>query len=141
MWLLVDGSSPQAPTQLELVRIGLTVLLSTGGLFGLWLAWRRQRSTEIGLAQKQQDQVDVARAYELQREDSIARRITDLYTKAVEQLGSEKAPVRLGGLYALERLAQDHVEQRQTIVNVLCAYLRIGTAHRRKQLREAQDVM
>jgi uncharacterized protein YjbI with pentapeptide repeats len=53
------------------------------------------------------------------------RRPANLYTKSVEQLGSEKAPVRLGGLYALERLAQDHFEQRQTIVNVLCAYLRM----------------
>ncbi|UVS78404.1 secreted effector protein PipB2 [Actinokineospora sp. UTMC 2448] len=143
LWSLVDGGSPQAPTQLELVRIGLTVLLGTGGLFGLYLAWRRQRSTEIGLAQKQQDQADVARAYELQREsfettrlhqervaaaterDAEARRITDLYTKAADQLGSDKAPVRLAGVYALERLAQDHSEQRQTIVNVLCAYLRM----------------
>jgi hypothetical protein len=39
------------------------------------------------------------------REDAVARRITELYGKAVEQLGSDKAPVRLGGLYALERLA------------------------------------
>ncbi|WP_189210353.1 pentapeptide repeat-containing protein [Actinokineospora fastidiosa] len=143
LWSLVDGGSLRAPIHLELVRVGLTVLLGTGGLFGLYLAWRRQRSTEIGLQQKERDQADVARAYELQREsfettrlhqervataterDAEARRITDLYTKAVEQLGSEKAPVRLGGLYALERLAQDHVEQRQTIVNVLCAYLRM----------------
>ena len=132
LWLLVDGTSPQAPTQLELVRIALTVLLGTGGLFGLWLAWRRQRSTEIALQQKERDQADVARAYALQERtalaseaDAAARRITDLYTKAVEQLGSDKAPVRLGGLYALERLAQDHVDQRQTIVNVLCAYLRM----------------
>jgi len=146
LWLTVDtgGTLPErAQSQLELVRIGLTIALGGGGLFGLYLAWRRQRSTEIGLAQKQQDQIDVARAYELQREtfettrlhqervaaaterDAEARRITDLYTKAVEQLGSDKAPVRLGGLYALERLAQDHVEQRQTIVNVLCAYLRM----------------
>jgi len=44
---------------------------------------------------------------------------------ALEQLGSEKAPVRLGGLYALERLAQKNPDQRQTIVNVLCAYLRM----------------
>lgn len=127
----------------DALRIGLSIGLGGGGLFALYLAWRRQHSTEIGLAQKQQDQADVARAYELQREtfdttrrhqervaaaterDAEARRITDLYTKAVEQLGSEKAPVRLGGLYALERLAQDHVEQRQTIVNVLCAYLRM----------------
>ncbi|GAA3037919.1 hypothetical protein Aglo01_01870 [Actinokineospora globicatena] len=154
LWLLVDGSAPQAPAQLELVRIGTTVLLGAGGLFGLYIAWRRQRSAEIALQQKQQDQADVARAYELQREtfeinrlhqervaaateahqervakatetDSTARQITELYTKAVEQLGSDKAPVRLGGLYALERLAQDHAKQRQTIVNVLCAYLRM----------------
>ncbi|WP_158075662.1 pentapeptide repeat-containing protein [Actinokineospora bangkokensis] len=125
MWLLVDPGTPDAGTQLELVRIGLTVLLGSGGLFGLWLAWRRQRSTEIALVQKQRDQADVARAYDLQREDSLAKRITELYTKAAEQLGSDKAPVRLAGLYALERLAQDHPEQRQTVVNVLCAYLRM----------------
>jgi hypothetical protein len=49
------------------------------------------------------------------------QRITDLYIKPVEQLGSDKAPVRLGGLYALERLAQGNPDQRQTIVNVPCA--------------------
>jgi hypothetical protein len=39
------------------------------------------------------------------------------------KLGRDKAPVRLGGLYALERLAQDNPAHRQTIVNVICAYL------------------
>ena len=39
--------------------------------------------------------------------------------------GLEKAPVRLGGLYALERLAQGNEGQRQIIINVLCAYLRM----------------
>lgn len=33
--------------------------------------------------------------------------------------------MRLAGLYALERLAQDNPAQRQTIVDLLCAYLRI----------------
>ncbi|MER7209489.1 pentapeptide repeat-containing protein [Streptosporangium sp. NPDC000239] len=51
--------------------------------------------------------------------------MTDLYTKAVEQLGHEAAAVRLAGLYALERLAQDNPGHRQTIVNVICAYLRM----------------
>lgn len=49
----------------------------------------------------------------------------DAAARRIEQLGSDKAPVRLGGLYALEHLAQDHTEQRQTIINVLCAYLRM----------------
>ncbi|MGC5305954.1 pentapeptide repeat-containing protein [Micromonospora zamorensis] len=59
------------------------------------------------------------------RLDAVERRFTDLYVKAAEQLGSEKAPVRLAGMYALERLASDNVAQRQMIVNVLCSYLRM----------------
>ncbi|WP_243769905.1 pentapeptide repeat-containing protein [Amycolatopsis acidicola] len=59
------------------------------------------------------------------RFDAAERRITELYLKAVEHLGSEKAPVRLAGLYALDRLAQDNPPQRQTIVNVISAYLRM----------------
>ncbi|HWJ52544.1 MAG TPA: hypothetical protein VNT24_04110, partial [Propionibacteriaceae bacterium] len=51
--------------------------------------------------------------------------VTELYTKAADQLGSDKAPVRLAGLYALERLAQDNPGQRQTIVNVICAYFQM----------------
>jgi Pentapeptide repeats (9 copies) len=57
--------------------------------------------------------------------DATERRITELYTKAAEQLGSDQASVRSGGLYALERLAQDNPAHRQVIVNVICAYLRM----------------
>lgn len=31
--------------------------------------------------------------------------VTDRYTKAIEQLGSDKLDVRIGGIYALERVA------------------------------------
>lgn len=118
--------------RLDALRTGLSIGIGGGGIFALYLAWRRQHATEMGLVQKDRDQADVARAFELQREvaasterDAAARRVTDLYTKASEQLGSDKAPVRLAGIYALERLAQDNPEQRQTIVNLLCAYLRM----------------
>jgi uncharacterized protein YjbI with pentapeptide repeats len=53
------------------------------------------------------------------------RRITDLQTKAAELLGSDQAAVRLAGLYALERLAQDNASHRQTIVDIVCGYLRM----------------
>ncbi|MBB5075644.1 pentapeptide repeat-containing protein [Nonomuraea endophytica] len=49
--------------------------------------------------------------------------ITDRYTKAVEQLGSAKLDVRLGGLYALERLAQDSTRDHQTVYDVLAAFV------------------
>lgn len=50
---------------------------------------------------------------------------TDRYSKAAEQLGHAEAPVRLAGLYALEELAQNNFTLRQTIVNVISAYLRM----------------
>ncbi|SDL27511.1 Pentapeptide repeat-containing protein [Nonomuraea jiangxiensis] len=51
--------------------------------------------------------------------------VTGRYDKAVEQFGNPEAPVRIAGLYALEQLAQDTPALRQTIVDVICAYLRM----------------
>jgi hypothetical protein len=61
-----------------------------------------------------------ARTYRLSREGHL----TDTYTKAVEQLGSDKIEVRLGGIYALERLMRDSSTDQPTIVEVLAAYIR-----------------
>ncbi|MEU8634900.1 hypothetical protein AB0C38_22210 [Amycolatopsis sp. NPDC048633] len=128
--------------QLDAVKTAGTIVLGTGGAAALWLAARRQRTGEIALNQKHVDQEAADRAFEFQQRiaeqnrlhlervaaatehDAAERRLTDLYVKAVEQLGSDKAAVRQGGLYALERVAQDNVAQRQTIVEVFCAYLR-----------------
>lgn len=60
---------------------------------------------------------------------------TDRFSKAVEQLGSAQAPVRLGGLYALEQLGQNNPALRQTIVDVICAYLRMPYTPPREQER------
>jgi uncharacterized protein YjbI with pentapeptide repeats len=49
---------------------------------------------------------------------------TDLYTKAIEQLGSNKPQVRLGGIYALERIARESEKDYWPIMEVLTAYVR-----------------
>ena len=49
---------------------------------------------------------------------------TDLFTKAIEQLGSDKLEVRLGGIYALERIARDSEKDHWPIMEVLTAYVR-----------------
>jgi hypothetical protein len=49
---------------------------------------------------------------------------TDRFTKAVEQLASDKINVRLGGIYAMERLASDSERDRGAITEVLSSYLR-----------------
>jgi uncharacterized protein YjbI with pentapeptide repeats len=50
--------------------------------------------------------------------------ITDRFTKAISQLGDEKLEVRLGGIYALERIAKDSEKDHWTIMEVLTAYVR-----------------
>jgi hypothetical protein len=61
-----------------------------------------------------------ARTYRLSREGHI----TDRYSKAVEQLGSDKMEVVLGGIYALERLMRDSPADQPTIMETLAAYVR-----------------
>jgi len=50
--------------------------------------------------------------------------ITDLYSRAIEQLGSDKLDVRIGGIYALERVAQDSPADHPTVMEVLAALIR-----------------
>ncbi|MFE2637118.1 pentapeptide repeat-containing protein [Streptomyces scopuliridis] len=50
--------------------------------------------------------------------------ITDRYTKAVENLGNESMDVRLGGIYALQRIMEDSSRDHPTISNVLASYIR-----------------
>ncbi|MEV3936758.1 pentapeptide repeat-containing protein [Glycomyces sp. NPDC049804] len=117
-WLLVlpmAGSNPDA--QVNAVQATFTIAFGLGGLVGLALIARRQWHQER--AHRLQERI-----HEHDRFDARERRITEQYIKAIEQLGHEKTPVRLGGLYALDRLGRDHPEHRQAIAEVWCAYLR-----------------
>jgi len=51
--------------------------------------------------------------------------LTDRFSKAVEQLGNKDSlEVRLGGIYALERIARDSARDHPTVMEVLSAYVR-----------------
>jgi hypothetical protein len=50
--------------------------------------------------------------------------ITERFTRAIEQLGSDNLDVRLGGIYALERIASSSEVDRGPILEVLTAYVR-----------------
>lgn len=68
-------------------------------IVGLYFAWRRVVAVEEG-------------------------QITERFTRAIEQLGHEKLEVRLGGIYALERIAKDSEKDHWPIMEVLTAYVR-----------------
>ncbi len=50
--------------------------------------------------------------------------VTDRYTRAIEQLGSDKLDVRIGGVYALERVASDSPRDHPAVMEVLTAFIR-----------------
>ena len=50
--------------------------------------------------------------------------ITNLFSTAVEHLGSEQLPVRLGGIYALWRLIKDSPDRVISVIDILCAFVR-----------------
>ncbi len=124
LWVFLGTGSPADARRLDAIRTAASLVIGAGGAAALLLAARRQRYVELDLEQREHDAAE--------------RRVTELYGKAADQLGSDKAPVRLAGVYALERLAQDHPRHRQTIVNLLCTYLRMPYQRPREPTPEQQ---
>jgi len=97
-WQGID-SKERAKVGIELIRLIATII---GGLAIFW---------NIALSRRQ-----LAASQE--------QNITDRFSKAVEQLGHEKASVRIGGIYALARIAHDSSRDHWMIMEVLTAFVR-----------------
>lgn len=52
------------------------------------------------------------------------RLITERFTRSIEQLGNKEETVRIGGIYALERIAKDSPRDGWTIMEVLSSFVR-----------------
>ena len=71
------------------------------------------------------------------------RTLNERFATAAGRLGSDKSAVRLAGMYAMAGLADDWSENRQTCVDVLCAYCACRSPRRRQpasQNRRPQGV-
>ena len=90
------------------IAAGVSLLTLVGTLIAQYVG-RRATSRELD------------RTFREQR----TRTLNERFTTAAEQLGSDKPSVRLAGVYAMAGLADDWEANRQTCVNVLCAYLRM----------------
>ena len=53
--------------------------------------------------------------------------ITDRFNKAIDHLGSDSLEIRLGGIYALVRIAMDSYRDAQPVMDILCGYIRSRT--------------
>ena len=64
-----------------------------------------------------------AEATQKQSETAQIGLLNEHYQKGAEMLGSSTLAVRLGGIYALQRLAQEHDEYHMPIIRLFCAFV------------------
>jgi hypothetical protein len=97
-------AGPQRATQLQTAREAVRTQLLTlaAGVFVVWTLWF------------------TAQNFRLSRQGQV----TDRYTRAIEQLGSDKLDVRIGAVYALERIARDSATDHPAVMEVLTAFIR-----------------
>ncbi|MCI4062794.1 pentapeptide repeat-containing protein [Micromonospora sp. R77] len=139
---LKRDASVTAATLFDLLKLVFAVVAGIGGVAALVVAYRRQRVAEHANALAEFAH-QLAHAADLRAEvtkglaeaaDERAkietgrngvRLFNERFAKAAEQLGSDKAAVRLAGVYAMAGLADDWRAGRQTCIDVLCAYVRM----------------
>lgn len=113
-WLLSDPGVPKA----EALKTGGLAGAAIVALYALWINDRRRRTEEA------RHEVERGRA------DTDRERIADeRFAKAVELLGHDADQVRVGALHVLANLARDRPRYTQTVLDVLCAYLRRPFIH------------
>jgi uncharacterized protein YjbI with pentapeptide repeats len=84
---------------LELIRLIITSLSTTATLFGGGILFLNFSQGENRL-------------------------ITERFTRSIEQLGNPEETIRIGGIYALERIANDSPRDGWTIMEVLSSFIR-----------------
>lgn len=94
----------------SVLQLVFASVAGAGALVALVMAYRRQRVAETASAHDR------------------SRVLNERFTTIAEQLGSSQAAIRLAGIHAMAGLADDWEENRQTCIDVICAYLRMPYA-------------
>ena len=94
-------------TQLTVLQLVFASVAGAGALVALIVAYRRQKIAEADSAHDR------------------TRVFNERFTAIAAQLGDAQPAVRLAGVHAMAGLADDWKQNRQTCVDVLCAYLRL----------------
>lgn len=107
-WASTGNANPRELFQIENDSRGTLgqILSGVAVLTGLIFAWQQLGNTSDTLRVNQEGQ------------------ITDRFSRAVDQLGSEQLTIRLGGIYALERIARDSPRDYGPVMEVLTAFAR-----------------
>jgi len=121
-----------------IIAAGVSALTLIGTLAAQYFGRRATSQDTKEAFKEQREQLDRTLA------EQRTRTLNERFATAAGQLGSDKPPaVRLAGVYAMAGLADDWPENRQTCVDVLCAYCACRSPRRRhpaSQNRRPQGV-
>lgn len=108
----------------ELLKILLTFIGGLGVLYGIYLNYRKTKSTDKSIQlqslaiSKQSDQLELSRKSQ----------IDERFKNAVEHLGSDKEPIILGGVAVLHQIAiENPVNYSEVVFNILTSFIRSST--------------
>ena len=93
-------------TSVQLVAIIVQIFGGIAIFTGIYFAWKNLKVTQDNLNILQESQ------------------ITECFTRDVDQLGNPVIEIRLGGIYALERIANESKKDYWPIMKILTAYVR-----------------
>ena len=128
--------------QADVRNIGIVLIAVFGAGFAVWRGLIAEAQTRVARDQFERSQ---------------DRDYADLFTKAVEQLGTTREErskddegndvytykpnieVRLGAIYALERISQDSERDHIAVMETLCAYVRENAPAAGCEVFEAED--
>ena len=115
----IDVSNSDTPTDVSnsdtLRNVGFLIAGAVAFLFGIWRAGVAGRQAAAA-----QSQVDIGNRQSKNAERSL---LNERYQRAADMLGSDVLAVRLGGIYALRRLASEYPYQYHVpVMELFCAY-------------------
>lgn len=104
---IVQSNAISLHDALSVLQVVFASVAGAGALVALIVAYRRQKVAESDSSHDR------------------TRVFNERFTAIAAQLGDSEPAVRLAGVHAMAGLADDWAENRQTCVDVLCAYLRM----------------
>lgn len=107
----------------EIGRTRTAVLALLAGALAAVGAWYTHRTYVLNRATLELSREAQRDTLELNRQSQI----TERFTRAVDQLGNTSLDIRLGGIYALERIARESPDDHGPIVEILTAFIREHT--------------
>src|ERR1700730_10769165 len=116
------------------IQVITTVVQALGGiavLIGVYFAWANLKTTQEAQRDTQRSQEETQESQRKTIQITNEGQITDRFTKAIDQLGAtddkgnSRLELRLGGIYALERIARVSEKDHWPIMEVLTTYVRV----------------